>query len=88
MTITALMPVYPRCGVRPVRGEGCYLISEDGSRYLDMAAGIAGFDGQHGEFVVDHGQHGDIDCNRGSLVVAQGSARVIPPHHALMLAQE
>ena len=41
MTITALMPVYPRCGVRPVRGEGCYLISEDGSRYLDMAAGIA-----------------------------------------------
>ncbi|MCU6453635.1 aspartate aminotransferase family protein [Sphingomonas sp. A2-49] len=41
MTITALMPVYPRCGVRPVRGEGCHLISEDGSRYLDMAAGIA-----------------------------------------------
>jgi acetylornithine/N-succinyldiaminopimelate aminotransferase len=41
VTITALMPVYPRCGVRPVRGEGCYLISEDGSRYLDMAAGIA-----------------------------------------------
>ncbi len=27
--------------MRPVRGEGCYLISEDGSRYLDMAAGIA-----------------------------------------------
>ncbi|RTL21162.1 MAG: aminotransferase class III-fold pyridoxal phosphate-dependent enzyme, partial [Sphingomonadaceae bacterium] len=41
MTITPLMPVYPRCGVRPVRGEGCYLISEDGGRYLDMAAGIA-----------------------------------------------
>ena len=41
MTITPLMPVYPRCGVRPVRGEGCHLISEDGSRYLDMAAGIA-----------------------------------------------
>ena len=41
MTITPLMPVYPRCGVRPVRGEGCYLISENGDRYLDMAAGIA-----------------------------------------------
>jgi len=41
MTITPLMPVYPRCGVRPVRGEGAYLISENGERYLDMAAGIA-----------------------------------------------
>jgi acetylornithine/N-succinyldiaminopimelate aminotransferase len=41
VTITPLMPVYPRCGVRPVRGEGCHLIGEDGSRYLDMAAGIA-----------------------------------------------
>jgi acetylornithine/N-succinyldiaminopimelate aminotransferase len=35
------MPVYPRCGVRPVRGEGCYLIGEQGERYLDFAAGIA-----------------------------------------------
>ena len=41
MTITPLMPVYPRCGVRPVRGEGCYLIGERGERYLDFAAGIA-----------------------------------------------
>ncbi|TPG39662.1 aspartate aminotransferase family protein [Sphingomonas koreensis] len=41
MTIPALMPVYPRCDVRPVRGEGCYLIGEDGQRYLDFAAGIA-----------------------------------------------
>jgi acetylornithine/N-succinyldiaminopimelate aminotransferase len=41
MTITPLMPVYPRCGVRPVRGEGCYLIGEDGQRYLDFASGIA-----------------------------------------------
>jgi acetylornithine/N-succinyldiaminopimelate aminotransferase len=37
----ALMPVYPRCGFRPVRGEGCYLIGEDGARYLDFASGIA-----------------------------------------------
>ena len=41
MSITPLMPVYPRCGVRPVRGDNCHLISEDGTRYLDFAAGIA-----------------------------------------------
>ena len=41
MPITPLMPVYPRCGVRPVRGEGCYLIGERGERYLDFASGIA-----------------------------------------------
>ncbi|MDB5702960.1 MAG: aspartate aminotransferase family protein [Sphingomonas bacterium] len=41
MPITPLMPVYPRCGVRPVRGEGCYLIGEQGERYLDFASGIA-----------------------------------------------
>ena len=41
MPITALMPVYPRCGVRPVRGEGAYLFGEDGTRYLDFASGIA-----------------------------------------------
>ena len=41
MPITPLMPVYPRCGVRPVRGEHCHLISEDGTRYLDFASGIA-----------------------------------------------
>ncbi|ATY32318.1 aspartate aminotransferase family protein [Sphingomonas psychrotolerans] len=41
MPITALMPVYPRCGVRPVRGEGVYLYGERGEQYLDFAAGIA-----------------------------------------------
>ncbi|MDP3551833.1 MAG: aspartate aminotransferase family protein [Novosphingobium sp.] len=41
MSITPLMPVYPRCGVRPVRGENCHLIAEDGARYLDFASGIA-----------------------------------------------
>ena len=41
MTITPLMPVYPRCGVRPVRGEGVWLIGERGERYLDFASGIA-----------------------------------------------
>lgn len=41
MSISPLMPVYPRCGFRPVRGEHCHLIGEDGRRYLDFAAGIA-----------------------------------------------
>ncbi|NNC59221.1 MAG: aspartate aminotransferase family protein [Erythrobacter sp.] len=41
MAISALMPVYPRCSVRPVRGEHCHLIDEDGTRYLDFASGIA-----------------------------------------------
>ena len=41
MAITPLMPVYPRCDVRPVKGEGCYLIGERGERYLDFASGIA-----------------------------------------------
>ena len=41
MSITPLMPVYPRCDVRPVRGEGVYLYGERGEQYLDFAAGIA-----------------------------------------------
>ena len=41
MAITPLMPVYPRCDVRPVRGEGVYLYGENGERYLDFASGIA-----------------------------------------------
>ncbi|MEP2236497.1 MAG: aspartate aminotransferase family protein [Alteripontixanthobacter sp.] len=41
MSITPLMPVYPRCGVRPVSGDHCHLIDEDGTRYLDFASGIA-----------------------------------------------
>ncbi|MDG2003921.1 MAG: aspartate aminotransferase family protein [Novosphingobium sp.] len=41
MSINPLMPVYPRCDVRPVRGEHCHLIGEDGRRFLDFASGIA-----------------------------------------------
>ena len=41
MSITPLMPVYPRCSFRPVKGDHCHLIGEDGGRYLDFAAGIA-----------------------------------------------
>lgn len=41
MSISPLMPVYPRTAFRPVRGDHCHLIGEDGKRYLDFAAGIA-----------------------------------------------
>jgi acetylornithine/N-succinyldiaminopimelate aminotransferase len=41
MPITPLMPIYARCEVRPVRGEGAYLYGEKGEKYLDFAAGIA-----------------------------------------------
>ena len=41
MAITPLMPVYPRSEVRPVKGEGVYLIGEGGERYSDFASGIA-----------------------------------------------
>ena len=41
MSMPALMPVYPRCDVRPVRGEGAYLFGERGEKYLDFASGIA-----------------------------------------------
>lgn len=41
MSIASLMPVYPRCPVEPVRGEGSYLFDESGRRWLDFASGIA-----------------------------------------------
>ncbi len=41
MTITPLMPVYPRCEVEPVRGEGSYLFDAQGKKWLDFASGIA-----------------------------------------------
>ena len=41
MSITPFRPVYPRCGIRPVEGDHCHLIDEDGTRYLDFASGIA-----------------------------------------------
>ena len=41
MTITAVMPVYGRCEVAPVRGEGCYLYDAEGREWLDFASGIA-----------------------------------------------
>ncbi len=37
----ALMPTYARAELAFERGEGCYLFTADGRRYLDFAAGIA-----------------------------------------------
>ncbi|MBI3983119.1 MAG: acetylornithine transaminase [Gemmatimonadetes bacterium] len=37
----ALLPVYRRAGACFTHGDGCELIAEDGTRYLDFVAGIA-----------------------------------------------
>jgi predicted acetylornithine/succinylornithine family transaminase len=39
--LDALLPVYRRAPVCFARGQGCELIAEDGTRYLDFVAGIA-----------------------------------------------
>ena len=39
--MSSLLPVYRRSSLSITRGEGVYLFSADGSRYLDFAAGIA-----------------------------------------------
>jgi len=39
--MSAVLPVYRRSNITVVRGEGVYLFSPDGTRYLDFAAGIA-----------------------------------------------
>jgi predicted acetylornithine/succinylornithine family transaminase len=41
LTGTPLLPVYARFPVTFVDGEGCWLIADDGQRYLDCIAGIA-----------------------------------------------
>ena len=38
---SAVMRTYGRAELAFVRGEGCWLITEDGTRYLDCASGIA-----------------------------------------------
>lgn len=39
--MSAVLPVYRRSNITVTRGEGVYLFSPDGKRYLDFAAGIA-----------------------------------------------
>jgi acetylornithine/N-succinyldiaminopimelate aminotransferase len=41
MTISPILPVYNRADISFERGEGPYLFSHTGDRYLDFAAGIA-----------------------------------------------
>ena len=38
---SAIVPTYARAKVAFERGEGCWLVSTDGERYLDFGAGIA-----------------------------------------------
>ena len=38
---SALMPVFARAGLAFERGEGCWLITDTGERYLDFASGVA-----------------------------------------------
>ena len=38
---SAIVPTYARANVAFERGEGCWLISTSGERYLDFGAGIA-----------------------------------------------
>ena len=37
----ASMPTYSRIDLSFVKGEGCYLITDDDKRFLDCASGIA-----------------------------------------------
>ena len=39
--IPAVMPTYARADLAFERGEGAYLFTTDGRRYLDFASGIA-----------------------------------------------
>ena len=39
--VSAVLPTYNRAPLAFVRGEGSWLVAEDGSRYLDLGAGIA-----------------------------------------------
>ena len=38
---SAIVPTYARANVAFERGEGCWLVSQEGERYLDFGAGIA-----------------------------------------------
>ena len=38
---SALLPTYARAPIAFERGEGAWLVAEDGDRYLDFGAGIA-----------------------------------------------
>jgi predicted acetylornithine/succinylornithine family transaminase len=41
LTGTPLLPAYARFPITFVDGDGCWLIADDGQRYLDLVAGIA-----------------------------------------------
>ena len=41
LATSAMVPTYARANVAFERGEGCWLVSTDGERYLDFTAGVA-----------------------------------------------
>jgi acetylornithine/N-succinyldiaminopimelate aminotransferase len=56
-----LLPVYARAGVTFVRGEGSWLVADDGSRYLDFVAGIAVVGLGHGHPAPREAAHAQLD---------------------------
>jgi acetylornithine/N-succinyldiaminopimelate aminotransferase len=60
LTGAPLLPTYARFPVTFVDGEGCWLVDEDGKRYLDLVAGIA-------VVGLGHGHHATLEAARDQL---------------------
>ncbi len=56
-----VLPVYARAGVTFERGEGTWLVADDGRRYLDFAAGIAVVALGHSHPAVTAAAHAQLD---------------------------
>jgi len=56
-----VLPTYARHDVTFVRGEGCWLVADDGRRYLDFAAGVAVVGLGHGHAAPVAAAHAQID---------------------------
>jgi len=56
-----ILPSYARQDVTFVRGEGCWLVADDGRRYLDFAAGVAVVGLGHGHPAPVAAAHAQID---------------------------
>src|SRR5712691_5615105 len=56
-----LLPAYARAGVTFERGEGVWLVADDGKRYLDFAAGIAVVGLGHRHPAVTAAAHAQLD---------------------------
>jgi len=61
LTQAPLLPTYARHDVTFVHGQGCWLLADDGRRYLDFAAGVAVIGLGHGHPAVVAAAHSQID---------------------------